>query len=176
VFMSHSMSDEDLPIVDALFERLRSRGIEPYLAERDPQPGRSLSSKIIQRIRESDLVVVLWTKQSAESEWVNQEVGASWAHGKPVVPIVERGVRVRGVLEGIERVEFDRMNPDSALESLEQFLAEKRDAKEAVGRDAEEAARLDAEFWRDTGTIAIATAVVAVLVVVLVLALRRASG
>jgi hypothetical protein len=171
VFVSHCMAEEDAPLVDALFGRLRSRGIEPYLAERDLQPGRMLASKVLERIRSSDVVAVLWTKRGADSHYVNQEVGASRAVGRPVVPIVERGVKVDGLLEGVERVEFDRDDPDSALESLERFLAEKLDAK-AAAQDAAEAARLDAEFWRDIGTIAVVTTVVAVFVIVLLLAQR----
>ena len=108
VFVSHCMVEEDSPIIDELAKRLRGMGIEPYLAERDPQSGRSLSARMLERIRSADLVTVFWTKRGASSEWVNQEVGAARSVGKLVVPIVEKGVRVRGLLEGVERVEFDR--------------------------------------------------------------------
>lgn len=165
VFVSHCMVEEDKPIVSALLDRLRNRGIEPYLAERDPQPGRSLSSKVLERIRRSDLVTVFWTRHGSSSEWVNQEVGAAKAEGKIVVPLVERGVKVKGLLVGIEHVEFDRNNPDSALESLEEFLAQKREAKEEAEREA--------QFWRDVGTVAIVTSVVVALVVVLILAAKK---
>lgn len=154
-----------MPIVGALLDRLRSRGIEPYLAERDPQPGRSLSSKVLERIRHSDLVTVFWTRRGSSSEWVNQEIGAAKAEGKVVVPLVEKGVRVKGLLEGIERVEFDRSDPDSALESLEEFLAQKREAKEEAEREA--------QFWRDVETVAMVTIVVVALVLVLLLAAKK---
>jgi len=163
VFVSHCMAREDSPIIEDFVGRLRGRGMAPYLAERDPQPGRHLSSKILERIRQSDLVTVFWTRSGSASEWVNQEIGAARAEGKPVVPLVEKGVRIGGLLEGIERVEFDRDDPDSALSSLERFLAGRRDAKEARERET--------EFWQDVGTAAaIVTVVVAVLVIVLLAA------
>jgi hypothetical protein len=165
VFISHSMAAEDRPIVNDLMARLRARAIEPYLAERDPQPGLPLSSKILERIGLSDLVTVFWTRSGASSEWVNQEVGAARAKGKHVIPLVEKGVIVKGLLEGVERVDFDRNHPESALESLEEFLARKRDAKADVEREA--------QFWKDVGTVAVVTTLVAVLVVALVVALKK---
>ena len=165
VFVSHCMTAEDSPIIGAFVDRLRVRGIDPYLAERDLQPGRQLSSKILERIRHSDLVAVFWTRRGQSSAWINQEVGAARAEGKPVVPLVEKGVRVVGLLEGVERVEFDRSDPDAALKSLESFLARKKDAKEAAEREA--------EFWRDVATVAIVTSVVVALVLVLLVAAKK---
>lgn len=165
VFISHCMVEEDSPVIRALAERLRGRGIEPYMAERDPQPGRSLSARILERIRSADLVAVFWTKRGASSEWVNQEVGAARSAGKLVVPIVEKGVRVRGVLEGVERIEFDRDDPDSALESLESFLANRRDAKLQ--------AEADAEMRENLILFGVGVAIVVALVGVLLLAAKR---
>jgi hypothetical protein len=169
VFVSHCMAAEDEPIVAALTARLDGQGIVAYLAERDPQPGRPLSSKILERIRRCDLVAVLWTKGGSSSEWVNQEIGAARSAGKPVVPIVERGVRVKGLLEGIEHVEFDRDNPDGALESLEAFLTNKRDAKDAAAREAER----EAERMKELVLFGIGAALVIALVIVLALAARE---
>lgn len=165
VFISHCMSKEDGPIVEDFVSRLERRGFSPYLAERDPQPGRMLWSKIAERIHDCDFVIVFWTRGGSASDYVNQEVGAARTEGKPLVPLVERGVRVKGALEGVERVEFDRDQPDAALASLERYVAAQRDAREAREREA--------EYWRDVGTAAaIATVVVAVLVIAL-LAVRK---
>lgn len=166
VFISHSMADEDRPVVKALVDRLRTQGISPYLAERDPQPGRSLSSKVLEQINGSDLVAVFWTKRGAGSTWVNQEIGAARAAGKLVVPFVERGVTVTGLLEGVERVEFDRDNPKEALESIESFVQAQRDARQ---RDADQIRQHQEDLVLLIG-VGIA---VALVVVLLLLAARE---
>jgi len=165
VFISHSMVEADAPIIAALVSRLSRKGVHSYLAERDAQPGRSLSSKIIENIHNSDLVAVVWTNGGSSSEWVNQEVGAARSAGKLVIPIVEKGVRVRGLLEGVERVEFDRSDPDAALESLESYLANLRAAKEQ--------AEADERFRQDMLMVGVAIAVVIAFAVVLALASRK---
>lgn len=166
IFISHCMADEDAPIVRALEERLRGRGIEPYLAERDPQPGEPLSSKVLQRIKDSDLVAVFWTRGGASSAWVNQELGVALSEGKRVVPIIERGVSPRGMLEGLERVEFDRAAPEKALGSLESFMARHREAKLQ--------AEVDKEMRADLVILIVLTVtVIAALVIVLTLATRE---
>ncbi len=81
------------------------------------------------------------------------------------MPIVEKGVRVRGVLEGVERIEFDRDDPDSALESLESFLANRRDAKLQ--------AEADAEMRENLILFGVGVAIVVALVGVLLLAAKR---
>ncbi len=162
VFVSHSMAAQDEAFVSALVSWLKGKDVEPYLAERDPQPGRGLSEKILERIKQSDFLAVFWTRYGSESNWVNQELGAARSVGKPVVPIVERGVAVRGLLEGVERIEFDREKPELVLESLETFLRAKSEAK-----DAEEQRARDAEMWRNVALIlgAVAFAVGIALVV-----------
>ena len=168
VFISHCMAEEDSPIVHAFIRRLKLRGMNPYLAEHDPQPGRPLSAKILERIRLSDLVIVFWTRAGSGSDWVNQEVGAARAADKTVVPLVEKGVRVRGLLEGVERVEFDRNNPDASLGSAEAYLARKREAKEA-----KEQRERDDEFWTNVGIAFAVAGAVAAFIGVIIIASRK---
>ncbi len=163
VFLSHCTTDADRSLIRELELRLTKRGLSVYLAERDIQAGLSLPQKVLAHIRDSDIVAVVWTKRGAESKWVNQEVGAAKSAGKLVVPIVEKGVQPGGLLEGIEWVEFDRDNPETALESLEDYLQRLKERKET----AEAAKQQREEFWEN---VALVVGVVAIIVgVVLVI-------
>lgn len=170
VFISHCMSVEDEPIVREIGLRLTRKGLTAYLAERDLQPGRPLSEKILARIEESDLVAVVWTRAGASSTYVNQEIGAAKAAGKLVVPIVEKGVRPGAMLEGIERVEFERDKPETALESLESYLVGIEQRKEA--REAEQR---NAEFWSNVALVAGAIVIIVGVVLVVYAVAKRAA-
>jgi len=168
VFISHCTANADGAVVSELAKRLHGRGIEAYLAERDLQPGKSLSSKILDRIRGSDFVAVLWTRDGSASAWVNQEVGEANAEGKPVIPIVEKGVRVVGALEGLEYIEFDRSNPDTALNSLESYLQRRAESEK------ERSAQLDSD--EATDALLIALAVAAIIVIILLIVWAATAG
>ena len=161
VFISHCTGRADATVVSDLASRLKDRGIDAYLAERDPQPGKSLSAKILEKIRSSDLFAVLWTRDGSSSAWVNQEAGAANAEGKVVIPIVEIGVRVVGALEGLEYIEFDRANPSGALDSLETYLQRRAESEKNRGTADTTNAVLNA--------VLIALAIVAIIVLILVL-------
>lgn len=114
MFISHSVTDYEN--VEELADVLESYRIEPYIAERDIQYGGFLSEKIKINIDNSDAVLVIWTNNSRHSDWVNQEIGYAERAGKQIIPLVEKGVKVKGFLEGREYVD---MNPYSMIETME---------------------------------------------------------
>src|SRR5260370_22546454 len=61
VFVSHSMTQDDLGIIYQAKRDAECRGITCYIAERDPQFGKSLSNKIENAIRLCDCCVVFLT-------------------------------------------------------------------------------------------------------------------
>jgi mannitol/fructose-specific phosphotransferase system IIA component len=62
------------------------------------------------------------TEDGARSEWVNQEIGVAHGLGKDIIPIKEKGVDVKGFIEGVEWITLDRFNPDVALEKTSSYL------------------------------------------------------
>lgn len=130
VFLSHSMGDADRHIVDKAVENARLQGVELYIAERDPQYGHELSEKFKSRIRTADCMVVLWTKDGADSHWVSREVGIAQDAGRLVIPVVEEGVDVTGVWSHIEYVKLNREDPDTAIGRLTGYLAQLKAKKE----------------------------------------------
>ena len=105
VFISHSV--RDIQYVKLLEMILKRCNIEAYIAERDEQYGRILSQKIKRNIENSDAVLVLWTRNSKHSAYVNQEIGYAEKCSKRIVPLVEEGVTPAGFLEGREYASFN---------------------------------------------------------------------
>lgn len=106
VFVSHSNAPTDASVVRRIRRTLSALGFEPYIAEDDPKAGDNLWKKILRGIDSSDLVIVLWTEEGAESCDVREEVGMAVALRKKLVPVVETDPA--GSLQGLEYVPLDR--------------------------------------------------------------------
>lgn len=130
VFISHCMAPEDLEVVYEISKQAKLNGIQTYVAERDPKYGESLSDKIKRAIQSSDCMIIFLTKGGAESPWVNQEIGVARALLKPRIPIVEKGVKVRGFDVGKEYIEFDRRNSMTAIKKTVDYLSKIKLEKE----------------------------------------------
>jgi len=120
VFISHST--EDMQIVNEFVNILRLKGIEAYMAIFDVQPGSDLWVKIESNIRNSNCVLAIITKDGSRSDMVNQEIATANAFKISVVPIVERGVVLKGILAGKEYIEFDKDNPKQAYINANSYL------------------------------------------------------
>jgi|YelNatPaOPRAMG01_1025707.scaffolds.fasta_scaffold12505_8 hypothetical protein len=133
VFISHSTKDKE--IVDRIIDKLKSIGIEPYVAESDIQPGTILWEKLETNIKNSNCVLAIVTKDASMSKTVNQEIAAANALKIPVVPIVEKGVHPEGVLAGKEYIVFDKNYPNQALINASKYLSSlkvKEESKEII--------------------------------------------
>lgn len=99
---------------------MEALGISVYLAEHDPQPGTILAEKVRAAIHRCHAVVVLITTTSVDSAYVQQEVGIAHECGKPLVPIVEKGIDTRtlGILQGIEYLELDLDHPAETMAKM----------------------------------------------------------
>lgn len=109
-------------IVNEFVNILKLKGIDAYMAVSDIQPGTRLWDKIESNIRSSNCVLAILTQDGSRSEMVNQEIATANAFKITVVPIVERGVKLKGVLAGREYVEFDKDNPNQAYINANNYL------------------------------------------------------
>lgn len=135
VFVSHSTKDFD--IVNELAKWLESKGVVVHVAESQIQAGKAVSRKVSGLIESSDCVLAILTIGGARSEWVNQEIGYAMRAGKLVVPLVEEGVEVKGFLESLEYIPFDRRNPYDAVTRAVEYLRTL-----AIRKEEEERGRL----------------------------------
>lgn len=137
VFISHKT--QELPRLEALVDALRQVGIGVYIAERDPWPGLYLyDQKIVPAIRNSDCVLVLLTNDGAASPDVNQEIGMAHTLRKPIIALVEVGVRTAGVLSGREVIYFDRAQPMPALSTVYNHVTQLAASKQQAEQKSKE--------------------------------------
>ena len=122
VFVSHST--KDIHIVEEFKKKIKiiEPKVEVYVAADDIQPGNVLWEKIETNIKNSNCVVAIMTKNGSRSEMVQQEIAIAKIHKIPVMPIVEKGVVLKGALVGIEYLELDKHHPDQALKDLSTYL------------------------------------------------------
>lgn len=88
VFVSHSAGDAALArkLRNLLWQRLNAQ----VFSTGDLSAGEKWQTKLRNELAAADVVVALLTPCSAHSSWVLQEIGAAWALGKPIIPVVTR--------------------------------------------------------------------------------------
>lgn len=109
-FIGYSSRDE--PYVARLCKSLDTVGANPYVAEWWLEAGRPLAEKIEKNIAVSTCLVALLSDEANRSPWVHEEIGYAMAKGIPVIPVVEDGVKIRGFLEGLEYIAYDKYDFD----------------------------------------------------------------
>lgn len=121
MFFSHSSQDADW--VERVGAQATAAGVEVYLAEHEVSPGQQLSQKVTEA---SDAVIVLLSKNSLASVYVQQEIGVAHHAGKLVIPILMEEVvgTDLGVLNGREYVLLDRAAPHDGLSKLSVALTQ----------------------------------------------------
>ncbi len=124
VFISYST--QDMERVEEVQRALRdSQQVEVFVAEHSVRPGEHLVEKIMQAIKRCDLFVLLWSKNSEQSQWVIQELGAAAAADKPIIPIVlDKGVPLPGFAADLKYIPAYE-NPLTAFESLKSEILQR---------------------------------------------------
>ena len=154
LFISHSSRDKEWELVQ---KRIEAAGFKAYLAEHDPQPGRPLAQKIQREIESSDAVVVVLTRNAAESSIVRDEIGYALGRGKLVVALVTPAVAADpaklGMLNGLEYIPFDLDSPQEGLLALTDWANELSWRKQEVLRQAQLIA-LETQHAQTQATIA----------------------
>lgn len=123
VFISHAT--EDLPLAEFLHRHLTQEGLSVYLASVSMPPGERWMPHIMDSLRSSTWVLCLASRAACASPWVMQEMGASVASNKKLVPII-----------------WD-LPPDSLPGWMKQYQAvnlagkQREEAMTAIGRIAE---------------------------------------
>jgi hypothetical protein len=129
VFVSHSSRDREW------VEWIKGQtgpGIELWLAEHDPQPGRLITSKVQDQLNKCHAMIAFITEASQASPYVQQEIGWALKGGKTIVPLVQIGTSQSqlAMLQGVEYVPFDFQHPEDGrvalfarLQSLKQTKA-----------------------------------------------------
>lgn len=99
VFISHSHKDH--PFAQKLAQDLDSRGVDVWYSQWNMKPGDSLVRKVAEGIISSGAMLVLLSRNSVESEWVEKELNLAMRNN-----LAKLGMRILPVL--IEDCAFPR--------------------------------------------------------------------
>jgi hypothetical protein len=87
VFISYRAADREL--ARKVSEQVAQLGGEALASEWSARQGSTLTLKVDERLRASDLVIAIASKESAQSSWLNSELGVAVALNKKVVVITD---------------------------------------------------------------------------------------
>ena len=84
VFISYSSRQKN--IADAICHVLEEHNIKCWIAPRDIPVGEKYAAVITRAIKESKLVVLVFSELSAVSPWVESEINIAFSNRKPILP------------------------------------------------------------------------------------------
>jgi hypothetical protein len=125
IFISHRHVDEPIAAkLVALLEQafhiekndLRCTSVKPYVLS----PGERTSEQLRSDIARSELVIGILGPDTADSNYVLCELGASWGRDVPTVPVLTRGATYADVPSPLnERHSISLENPDHCIDLVE---------------------------------------------------------
>lgn len=122
VFISYST--KDLHIAEWAKRSLSIAGVEVFLAEYSVLPSARLNLEIELALRNCDLFVLLWTRNSKASDYVPQEIGIARGCNRTILPIVlEPGLSVPGFVSDLKYIPAYQ-NPGQSLAWVQAFVAQ----------------------------------------------------
>src|SRR5262245_5212803 len=127
IFISHSSRDSW--IARTIAEKVTSLGAEVWLDVKDLQGGDIIDQEILKGIDACQEAVVLISPESAGSQWVIFEIGATWGQHKRVTPVLNNvpydAIAPLRVAKAIDLKDFDQL-----LSELGSRIGQWKDAKE----------------------------------------------
>ena len=101
VFMSHS--DEDAPLVNMCVDMLEIHGLKVWCSSKDLKAGQLFPEQITNALACTDSLIVMVSKNSARSIWVQHEVSTfqKLNPGCPMIPVSLDSTRVEEIFAGL---------------------------------------------------------------------------
>ena len=110
IFISYSHHDRHL--VPAVTRELRKRGILKSKnvtildSHQLVEPGHNMRALIMNKMRSASKVVIIESKHSAQSQWVNYEAGLASALDKPIFVVGTKGAGRNATLRGLQNTKI----------------------------------------------------------------------
>ena len=123
VFISYS--DKDGAMAGNLADVLKTLQAKTFLAHVDINVGAHWNDAVRKKICECHILVALVTPNFRESEYTDQEVGAAWGLGKPILPILADRTAPAGFIAERQGMKYNSENPpDTACRIFRFALSE----------------------------------------------------
>ncbi|MCC6390380.1 MAG: toll/interleukin-1 receptor domain-containing protein [Bryobacterales bacterium] len=127
IFVSYSFRDQDRELVTEVEQLLASHGIRAVTGRR--LGGQALPAEIERRIQASDGLIALMTRRDQLGDgswithpWVQDEATMGRTKGRPVIALVEDGVKPPGQNANFEWLPLDRADRVPALLALSETI------------------------------------------------------
>src|SRR5260370_4497986 len=104
IFISYCR--EDRPFVDRLLKKLAKLPVQPWQDVQELVAGQDWRHDIDQALRNCSLLLLVMSKVSKDSSYVNYEWAFAMGAGAHVVPILREGVPLHPRLEGVQYIDF----------------------------------------------------------------------
>lgn len=104
IFISYSTKDiEVVKKFQSILENTPDLNV--FVAADSVKAGENLSGNIQTAIKNSQLFLLLWSKNSKESEWVSQEIGIAKQAEKDILPIIlDKGMSAPGFISDLKYI------------------------------------------------------------------------
>ncbi len=102
IFISYS--EKDVVWVEYLQNRLSKLPINIFFAKKNISYGENIPYKILDAIKKSDLFILVWSKNSSKSNWVNQEIGVAINNKIKILPLILNDISLKGFLHNLKGV------------------------------------------------------------------------
>ena len=121
VFVSHV--EEDAVVASKLKEWLENNlleGIEVFVSsDQGINPGDKWEERIIEKLQNCRIALILCTQMSVRQPWINFEAGGAWVKGARVIPLCYLGQRKEMLPRPLSSLEaIDLSEPDDVRELL----------------------------------------------------------
>lgn len=139
IFVSHALTDQAL--IKSVKNTLEPLEITLFIAEHYEDLQRTITEKIEDMIKKSDVALILLTENGFNSNFVQQEIGYIKSLNKPCLQIVEVGIekRITGFNFGKGYILYDPNQPQHALEKMSRSLLAYWNQKEQKRIDSQKA-------------------------------------
>ena len=129
IFISYS--SKDIKIAEKIEDYLLKNNFSVW---RDKSNIRANWSKeIAEAVAISNIILLIWSENSSQSDWVKNEWLTARALGKPIVPLLlSMSENLPRPLQNLEGIEFSDINIKSNFQRLLNFLVKLRESMNAV--------------------------------------------
>ena len=86
VFISYAHDDEN--VAREFRESFRDMEVTGWMDQSDIAMGAPIARKVKESLQQASAIVILVSERSLESQWVQFEIGAAFATGKPMIAIL----------------------------------------------------------------------------------------
>lgn len=120
IFISYSSQDRNL--VNKVCNTIENKDVCVFVDEYSIDCGENITDQIVKAINKCDLFVLLWSKNSKKSEWVQQEIGIAKGKQKPILPVVlNQGLELPAFIKELKFLAVYK-NPFEAYQLLQNHI------------------------------------------------------